>query len=83
MFLLNRNKKKTNPNSLIGSIFWYFFRKIFRFFWFALVCFEIVCFGCFASITKQSFDVLIEHKQTEDNQNSLIESIFCNFLMKI
>jgi hypothetical protein len=27
MFRLNRNKQKTNRNSLIWRIFWYFFRK--------------------------------------------------------
>ncbi len=38
----------------------------FRVFWFNWVCFKTVCFGCFASIPKQSFDVSIEPKQTED-----------------
>jgi hypothetical protein len=28
IFRLNRNKQKTNRNSLIWSIFWYFFRKL-------------------------------------------------------
>jgi hypothetical protein len=45
-------QQKSNRNSLIESIFWYFFRK-FRVFWFVLVCFETVGFGCFASIPKQ------------------------------
>ena len=33
MFRLNRNKQKTNRNSLIESIFWYFYEKVglFRF----------------------------------------------------
>ncbi len=83
MFRLNRNKQDTNRNSLIGSIFCYFLQKkesfsdFYRFFSriFSVfsVCFETVCFGCFASIPKQR--VLIEPKQTEDPQNS----IFGNF----
>jgi hypothetical protein len=59
MFRLNRNKQKTNRNSLIGSIFCNFYRKfmVFRFFRFFSVfssvfsvffsvfsvCFETVC----------------------------------------
>ncbi len=43
-----------------------FFRvfSVFSFFLFFSICFETVCFGCFASILKQR--VLIEPKQTED-----------------
>ncbi len=73
-FRLNQNKQKTNLNSLIGSIFCYFLQKIkgfpgfFHFFPFFSVCFEIVCFGCFASMYTEtvSFDVSFEPKQTED-----------------
>jgi hypothetical protein len=85
MFRLNRNKQKTNRNSLIGSIFCYLLQKMYSFsgffrffsffsvfsdffvffvFSFFSVCFETVCFGCFASIPKQR--VSIEPKQTED-----------------
>ncbi len=102
VFRLNQNKQKSNRNSLIESLFWYFFRKFrvypvcFCLFWFVskqflfvLVCFETVsvCFGLLQNSLFQlfrfhteteSFDVLIEPKQTED-QNSLIESIFCYF----
>ncbi len=62
MFQLNRNKQKTNRNSLMGSIFCNFFRKLRVFqiflvfsvlFRFSLVCLETVCFSCFASIRKQ------------------------------
>ncbi len=42
------------------SISWYFFIK------FRLFRFVLVCFGCFASIPKDSYDVSIEPKQTED-----------------
>jgi hypothetical protein len=69
MFRLNRNKQETNQYSLIGSIICCFLQKIwgfsdfFRFFSVSLVCFETVCFGCFASIPKQR--VSIEPKQTE------------------
>ncbi len=58
MFRLNRNKQTTNRNSLIGSIFCYFFQKIYGFSGFLIF---FVCFGCFA----ESFDVSIEPKQTE------------------
>jgi hypothetical protein len=40
MFRLNRNKQKTNRNSLIESIFWVFFRK----FRVVSVCFKTVLF---------------------------------------
>jgi hypothetical protein len=44
MFRLNRNKQKTNGNSLIESIFLYFSEGLFQF---VSVCFEtVVCFGC-------------------------------------
>jgi hypothetical protein len=76
MFRLNRNKQKTNRNSLIGSIFCNFLQKIyvffgfFGFFGFFLGFFGLFrnslfrCFGCFASIPKQR--VSIDLKQTED-----------------
>ncbi len=69
MFWLNRNKQKSNRNSLIGSIFCIFYRKLrvfpvffpvfpwfflfFSFFSIFSVSFETVCFICFASIPKQ------------------------------
>jgi hypothetical protein len=49
VFRLNRNKQKSDQNSLIESLFLYFFIK-FRVF---PVCFETVSFGCFASTPKQ------------------------------
>ncbi len=65
MFQLNRNKQKTNRNSLIGSIICNFFTENFSvFFWFFSDCFETVCFGCFASRPKQR--VSFEPKKTED-----------------
>ncbi len=64
------NKQKSNQNSVIESIFWYFFPENFRLFWFVSRQF---CFGCFASIPKQR--VLMFRL----NRNSLIESIFCCF----
>jgi hypothetical protein len=70
---LNRNKQKTNPNSLIESIYYYFFIKFcavsgcFGLFRFVSVCFETVCFDCLEFYTETaSFDVSIEPKQTED-----------------
>ncbi len=80
MFRLNRNKQKTNGNSLIGSIFCNFWQKIYGFFGFFWVFFGFFgfflgffglfrnslfrCFGCFASIPRQR--VSIDPKQTED-----------------
>jgi hypothetical protein len=76
MIRLNRNKQKTNRNSLIGSIFCFFYRKFrvfpvfyfvfFRFFVFFLVCFKTVCFFFRFYTETESFDVSIEPKQTED-----------------
>ena len=80
MFRLNRNKQKTNRNSLIESIFCYFLQKIqvfsgfFRFFKF-LSFFRF--FRIFRFVSKQfvsvvsllyrnSFDVSIKLKQTVD-----------------
>ncbi len=69
MFRLNRNKQKSNRNSLIWTIFWYFFRK-FRVFQFFSVCFGLfrnTLFRLFRFYTEtESFDVSIEPKQTED-----------------
>ncbi len=71
MFRLNRNKQKTNRNSLIGSIFCYFLQNIqgfsgfFRFFQFLPIFFGLLRLFCFYTET-ESFDVLIEPKQTED-----------------
>jgi hypothetical protein len=89
MFWLNQNKQKTNRNSLIGSIFWYFLQKIrvfpvffdfFSFFRFLSVCFEIVCFGCFASIPKQRVSMFrLNRNKQKTHQNSLKESIFGYF----
>jgi hypothetical protein len=72
MFRLNRNKQKTNRNSLIWSIFWYFFRK-FRVFPVFSVCFEIVRFGCFASLQKQRISMFrLNRNKQKTNRNSLI-----------
>ncbi len=95
MFRLNRNKQETNRNSLIGSIFCYFLQKMqsfsyfFRFFScfsgvfvfsFFSVCFETVCFGCFASIPKQR--VLIVPKQTEDPTKQFKRQYIWKFFQK-
>jgi hypothetical protein len=73
MFRLNRNKQKTNQNSLIWSIFRYFFRKLmvfFGLFWFVSVV---------LLLHRNREYVSIEPKQTKDKPNSLIESIFWYF----
>ena len=76
MFLLNRNKQKTNEQFDREHILLFFtenvrfflsffdlFSFFFSFFSVFSACFETVCFGCFASIPKQR--VSIEPKQTE------------------
>jgi hypothetical protein len=55
VFQLNRNKQKSNRNSLL----FHFYTKT------------------------ESFDVSVEPKQTEDQPNSLIESIFWYFLVLV
>ncbi len=68
MFRLNQNKQ-TNRNSLIGSIFWYFFRKfwVFPVFVGFFGLFRNSLFWLFCFYTKiESFYVSIEPKQTED-----------------
>jgi hypothetical protein len=43
-----------------------------------------VCFGCFASIPKQKVSMFrLNRNKQKTNRNSLIGSIFCNFLQKI
>jgi hypothetical protein len=43
-----------------------------------------VCFGCFASIPKQRVSMFrLNRNKQKTNLNSLIGSIFCNFLQKI
>ncbi len=95
-FRLNRNEQKTNRNSLIGSIFFFifyrFFLRFFRFFRFSVcvqcffvflvfsICFETVCFGCFASIPKQR--VLIEPKQAGDPTKQFKREYICEFFRK-
>jgi hypothetical protein len=64
MFRLNQNKQKTNRNSLIRSIFCYFFTENF-FGFFGL--FRNILVRLFRFYTEtESFDVSIEPKQTED-----------------
>jgi hypothetical protein len=79
MFRLNKNKQKTNRNSLIGSIFYYFYRKfmvspvfcffrfyfVFSFFFVFFRFFSLFRLFCFYTET-ESFYVSIEPKQTED-----------------
>jgi hypothetical protein len=89
MFRLNRNKQKSNRNSFIGAYFAIFYRKFrvfpifsffflfFGFFQFFLVCFETVCFGCFASIPKQKVSMLrLNRNKQLTHQNTLKESAY-------
>ncbi len=70
------------------SGFWFlkvlfgFFRffRFFSFFSVFSVCFETVCFGCFASIPKQR--VPIEPKQTEDPPKQFKREYIWEFFMK-
>ncbi len=81
MFRLNRNKQKTNRNSLIWSIFSIFSGNLGFFRFFSVSCFfGNSLFRLFRFYTEtESFNVLIEPKQTEEQLNSLIESIFWYF----
>ncbi len=61
-----------------------FFPENLFLFWFVLVCFETVCFGCFTSIPKQRVSMFrLNRNNQKINRNSLIESIFCYFSEKI
>jgi hypothetical protein len=84
MFLLNRNKQKTNQNSLIGSIFLLFFIENVGFFRFLKFFFRF-----FRFVSKQFVSVVLllyrnrEFRLNQNKQkthpNSLKESIFGNF----
>ena len=65
--------------SVFFSDFFGFFRffSFFSFFW---VCFETVCFGCFASIPKQR--VSIEPQQTEDPPKQFKREYIWKFFQK-
>jgi hypothetical protein len=85
MFPLNRNIQRTNRNSLIWSIFRYFFRK------FRVFPVFPVCFGLFRnSLSRlfrfytetESFDVLIELKQTETRLKQFDKEHILVFLRK-
>jgi hypothetical protein len=62
MFQLNRNKQKTNQNSFIESIFWYFSENL-GLFRYVFVCFETVLFVTIVSI---------KVRNTEKNQNFFV-----------
>jgi hypothetical protein len=63
VFKFNQNKQESNRNSVIESIFWYFFKK----FRVILVCFGLFRNSLFWFYTKtENFDVSIEPKETED-----------------
>ncbi len=93
MFRLNRNKQKTNRNSLIGSIFCNFLQKIYGFFGFFgffsvfsiffsvfSVLFERVCFGVsVVSLLYRNREFLLIWKKQKTHPNSLKESIFGYF----
>jgi hypothetical protein len=76
MFRLNRKQTEDQPKQFdrehillffkenLGFFPFFKFLSFFSFFLVFSVCFETVCFGCFASIPKQT--VSIEPKQTED-----------------
>jgi hypothetical protein len=72
MFRLSQNKQKTKRNSLVGSIFCNFYRKlrvftVFPFFSIFFGLFRNSLFRLFRFYTEtKSFDVSIEPKQTED-----------------
>ena len=54
--------------------------EFFRVFSFFSVCFETVCFGCFASIPKERVSMFrLNRNKQKTNPNSLKESIFGYF----
>ena len=63
-----------------SRFFRFFLRFFLSFFWFFSVCFETVCFGCFASIPKQR--VSIEPKQTEDPSKQFKRECLWEFFRK-
>jgi hypothetical protein len=60
--------------------FFFGFFRIFSFFSVFSVCFETVCFGCFASMPKQR--VSIEPKQTEDPPKQFKREYIWKFFQK-
>ncbi len=81
---IRNNRNWIRLNSLIWSIFWYFFRK-FKIFPVILVCFgffrnSLFWFSCFTSIPKQRVSMFRFNRNKQNtNRNSLIESIFWYF----
>ncbi len=73
------------PKRAKNAVFYRKFRvfpvfSFFSFFSFFSVCFETVCFGCFASIPKQRVSMFgLNWNKQETHQNSLKESIFGYF----
>jgi hypothetical protein len=85
MFGANRNKQKTNRNSLIERIFWYFSEN-FWLFRFVSVCFETILFvlvvwiqvrNIKTSRNKQKFFVFGFMKQTETQLKQILGVSVC------
>jgi hypothetical protein len=65
----------------LGFFRFFLFFSVFLFFCFFPVCFEIVCFGYFASILKQRVSMFrLNRNKQKTHSNSLKESIFVYFL---
>jgi hypothetical protein len=94
MFRLNRNKEKTNRNSLIGTIYCNFLQKIYDFFVYFVffsrffrvffsvfsVCFETVRFGVsVVSLLYRNREFLLIRNKHKTHPNSLKETIFGYF----
>ncbi len=80
VFRLNQNEQKNNQNSLIESTVCYFFRKILG----CVGLFQNNLFQLFRFYTKtESFDVLIEPKQTEDQLKQFDREHILVFFRKI
>jgi hypothetical protein len=61
-----------------------FFNFFSRFFSFFSVCFETVCFGCFASIPKQRVSMFrLNRNKQKTHPNSLKESVYLGIFKKI
>jgi hypothetical protein len=90
MFRFNRNKQKTNRNSLIGSIFCYFLPKfrvflvfsVFSFFFFVFfISFRFASkqFVSVVSLLYQNGEFLLNRNKQKTHPNSVKESRYGNF----
>jgi hypothetical protein len=77
--------KKDFEPFFIGQVYVYYINLLYfddfpGFFRFVLVCFETICFGCLASIPKQTVPMFrLNRNKQKTNRHSVIVSVFCYF----